>query len=54
MNIPVHLLNTKGKDNAAQFNRYGIRQLAQDLRKFEYAEPWFAHSSLKHNGDNTK
>ena len=54
MNTPVHLLNTKTRDIPAKFNRYGIRQLAQDLRKFEYTELWFAHLLLKHNGDNTK
>ena len=54
MNIPVHLLNTKAKNIPTKINRYGIQQLAQDLLKFEYAELWFAHSSLKHNGDNTK
>ena len=53
MNTPVHLLNTKTMDIPAKFNRYGIRQLAQDLLKFRYADTRFAHSSLKHNGDHT-
>ena len=54
MNTPVHLLNTRVSNIAAKPNRYAIRQLAQDLRKFEYTELWFAHLLLKHNGDNTK
>ena len=53
MNTPVHFMNITADDIAAESDRYGVRQLAQDLLKFWCTDTRFAHLLPKHNGDYT-